>query len=516
MKSFKDFINKKTIKYIVIWVLCVIFGLGIVYFYINSNRSVKNISIQTSNLTAIDQPSDETLNAGTNINETVVDQSSAPTIVEPPKRASAPTKQSSVTKTDGSRVETISDAPVDSSDLVKFSSMQNTGSTPFSIPFIDETGKYGSLESILKNYISSNLLWSSEISELKSIVVKNAGDTGWYGQYVGSYTVQPSGDITSAYGFIILNTYYFESSAQFNEYMKLVLSHEFGHHYTQYYKWVNYDLAVGYRFPDQYYSARPLSKATTTADCSSWSTCDSEIIAEDYSYFYSGYGLHAMASSFQYPSAATKDWLVQLNSQNVTNPVVKTVDNSPTIAIISPQTNVSVSGDQVFNVSASDDIGIVGVSYYVDGALVYTTQSSPYSGTIHTAQYTNGYRTIKVVVKDTAGQAAEASVVVLFDNAVSDNENPVLTLISPLPDSVSNIVAWTSGDLIIRATATDNQSVSKIEIYINDILAATENGFSIGRLWKPNNVPAGQYVIKIKAYDASGNTSEKNITIVKS
>ena len=372
-----------------------------------------------------------------------VSQTATPSAAAKKEIAKAPPKYSSggastTTNDDGSKTTTVSDGGSDG-NASQAASAGSSGSSPSSIHYIDETGQNGDLGGALTSYISSNLLYSGEVSSLYAIILEDAGDTGWAGLYSGSYNEDPSGHITSAWGYITLNTYYYKNSPYFVDYMKLVLSHEYGHHYTLYHKWVNWQSPFGERFPDSYYSVRPLTKSGTAADYSlGWGNCDAEVIAEDYSYIYSGYGLHAMSGTYGYPSAGTRTWLV----------------NEP-----------SGSGGESI------------------------PESTPAPATATPATTTTATATA----------------------APTDTQNPTISITAP----ASNPYSWESGNLSIAAEGTDNVAVSKIEIYVNDYLAATQNGSSINRTWMQNGTPTGSYTLKAMAYDAAGNTAETSITVNK-
>lgn len=357
---------------------------------------------------------------------------------EPPKHS---TKQ---TVTTSGQVTTVGSPDIASADYLNNC---NPGSTPNSVPFLDETGRYPTLGAVLKDYLS-RLRWGGEINSFCGISVTDAGDTGWSGQYIASYVATTGGDIISAKGAIILNSSYYSQLNQivFNEYMKLILSHEYGHHYTQYHKWVDLNLPVNVRFPDQYYSVRPLSKSATVVDCSlSWSTCESEIIAEDYSYLYSGYGLHQMASLFNYPSEATRTWLDSLtsatpavpepqptppanqnqnsaNSNSNTNTNTNTNTNSaptdttkPIVSIVEPTNpyawDVSVA-NLIIKIRSTDNVGVIKVKAYINGQ--YQGEWS-YANLDLSWAYSNapaGTYIFKAEAYDAAGNIGEISITI--------------------------------------------------------------------------------------------------------
>lgn len=418
----------------------------------------KNNATQSKNQTVADIAPAVTDPVMPAVSDTIKEQ----IVSDPPKHAA---KQTVTTKSsNGGKVTTISNANMGAGDLSQYLSNCKVSATPAGVGFTDKTGRYPTLGLTLDEYLDK-LRWGGEISSLCGIFVEDAGKTGWSGQYVASYQQDGNGRIVSATGAIILNSSYYSQLDRntFNEYMKLVLSHEYGHHYTQYYKWVDLNLPVGVRFPDSYYTARPLSKASTTTDCSaSWDTCDSEIIAEDYSYFYSGYGIQQMNSAnppLPLPSAATKTWLDDLTiSQTPSLPTEQPAQNQNTNSLNSNDNSNSSSNSNINNNSNS---------------------------TTNTNVNTNSGDTIK----------------------------PVVSIIDP----TLNPYSWDASvqNLVIKIRATDEVGVTKIKVYINDQFQGETASSGANLTWPYGNGGVGTYVLKAEAYDAAGNIGEISITINK-
>lgn len=371
---------------------------------------------------------------------------------EPPKHI---TKQTvTTTPSNGGQVTTVSNGTISPGDSNEYLSNCQSSSTPLGIGVTDKTGRYLALGTILDEYLNG-LRWGGEISSLCRIYVMDAGKTGWSGQYIASYQANYNGDIVSATGAIILNASYYSQLDQstFNEYMKLILSHEYGHHYTQYHKWVDLDLPVGVRFPDAYYSVRPLSKSATTVDCSSnWETCESEIIAEDYSYLYSGYGLHQISNLYGYPSSATRTWLDGLTSAE-----------SPTPEPEQPAQNQNQnSANNNQNVNSNENSNV-------------NTNTNSGSG---------------------------------------DTTNPVVIIIDPSTNPFDWGASLQNLDIKIRAT--DDVGVTNIKVYINDQFQGERAATGVNLTWDYSTAPAGVYSLKAEAYDAAGNIGEIILTINKS
>lgn len=424
----------------------------------------------------------------------------------PPKHKAGST--STKTNADGSKTVTTSTGPSNSADASAAAAAGPSGSIA-GIDYIDRTGAHPELGDQLKNYMSSNLRVSGEVNSLYSIILENAGDTGWAGLYSGSYNQDPSGHIGSAWGYITLNSYYYEGNPYFTDYMKLILSHEYGHHYTLYYKWMVWQIPAGERFPDSYYAVRPLPKSGTAPDYSlGWGNCDAEIIAEDYSYLYSGYGYHGMVGTYGYPSAGTRTWLINEPSGPGAPPPT---DSPPSVSVTTPANGATISGSVAFSANASDDNGVTKVGFYFDNGLLTEVASAPYSTTLATTSYGNGAHTLRARAYDGAGQTTDSSITVTINNASSDTTNPTVTITAP----ADNPHDWSSGNLAVSATASDNVAVAKIEFYIDDSLVATENAATINRTWMRSGTPNGSYTLKAKAYDTSGNTSETSIIVNK-
>lgn len=448
---------------------------------------------------------------------------SAPEVAEevqktPPKH-SDPAKSTSSTKSnsDGTATTTISEGGVSTAEVEKIAELTPGSVNPASIRFSDETGQNAGLEKVLKDYLNHNLKWSGEVAYLFQISVRNAGDTGWEGQYAGSYTKDKSGKISSAFGYIVLNTYYHQSDPYFNDYMKLVLSHEYGHHYSLYHKWVDMNLPSGVRFPDAYYNVRPLSKTTTAMDYSlGWGNCEAEIIAEDYSYIYSGYGYHAMMSTFGYPSSGTKSWFDGIASTATTTttpetPPVTTQDNPPTINITSPSSSGELSGAVNFQADTSDDKGVMKVDFYVDNSLVGTDVTLPFGLIVITGQYANGQHSFKAIAYDIV-QSTATSILVTINNNTSDLEKPSVLITNP----ATNPYDWSDGkDLVLTIRATDNIKVTKIKFYINDQNVGESNSTTVRVTWPVSSVGPGSYIFKAEAYDAAGNMGETSLSVNK-
>ena len=121
-----------------------------------------------------------------------------------------------------------------------------------------------------------------------------------------------------------------------------------------------------------------------------------------------------------------------------------------------------------------------------------------------------GPYTITVRAADSAASTytASASVVVAIQ-APPDMTAPAVSITSPANGS-------TVGRKVnIKANASDNVGISKMELYIDGVLTLVKNASSMTWSWNTLRVTKGQHAISVKAYDAAGNMGVSSITVNK-
>lgn len=92
----------------------------------------------------------------------------------------------------------------------------------------------------------------------------------------------------------------------------------------------------------------------------------------------------------------------------------------PVVALLSPVATSTVSGTVALSATATDDVAVAKVEFYVNGALQGTTTSAPYQYDWNTVALPNGVYTLQAKAYDTAGNAGVSmarSVSVFYDRA---------------------------------------------------------------------------------------------------
>ena len=175
---------------------------------------------------------------------------------------------------------------------------------------------------------------------------------------------------------------------------------------------------------------------------------------------------------------------------------------APNVFITSPLNSSVVSGVVNISANASDDVGVVGVSFFVNGVQLGSEDVSvPYSMLWNTSAYVNGTYNLSAKARDAAGNNATAYAVVIVDNYIPDMTPPIVSITSPV--NASNV----SGMVIIAANASDNIGVSTVEFFSGAVSLGVDTTSPYSISWNTTLVPNGLYNITAVAKDAANNSA---------
>ena len=205
----------------------------------------------------------------------------------------------------------------------------------------------------------------------------------------------------------------------------------------------------------------------------------------------------------------------------VNNPVVTPPPpadtTAPTVSLTSPSAS-TVSGSVTISATASDNVGVVGVQFKLDGANLGTEYtSSPYSLSWNTTTIANGSHTLTAVARDAAGnKTTSAAKTVTVNNPVvtppppADTTAPTVSLTSPSASTVS-------GTVTVSANASDNVKVVGVQFKLNGANLGTECTSSPYSLsWNTTTIANGSHTLTAVARDAAGNkttSAAKTVTV---
>ena len=101
-------------------------------------------------------------------------------------------------------------------------------------------------------------------------------------------------------------------------------------------------------------------------------------------------------------------WFALRSRFNGAAPPLDTVP--PTVVVVSPSSGALLQRKQRLEADAFDDVGVVRVEFYVNGALLSTDATAPYVAYWNTRQARDGANTISAVAYDARGNSSVAAV----------------------------------------------------------------------------------------------------------
>jgi hypothetical protein len=183
------------------------------------------------------------------------------------------------------------------------------------------------------------------------------------------------------------------------------------------------------------------------------------------------------------------------------------LDNTaPGVAISNLANGDTVNGAAVaVSANASDDVGVVGVQFRVDGvSLGAEDVTAPYSVTWDTTAGTNGTHSLTAVARDAAGNKTTSSVTsVNVNNVVPDTTPPTVAMTGPAS------AATVSGTAVaVSASASDNVGVVGVQFFDGATqIGAEDTSAPYTVTWNTTTAPNGTHSLTAIARDAAGNNT---------
>jgi hypothetical protein len=209
-----------------------------------------------------------------------------------------------------------------------------------------------------------------------------------------------------------------------------------------------------------------------------------------------------------------------------TGTVIVSPEAGGTVTIGAPGSLVPVGSTVVLQATSTSADGFIkSISFYTDwngtsGTLIGTSTNYPYSVVYQPAGAAGVTHLIKAIAIDNNGNVVPPAVVPTNPNqdeirltmaTANPGGLPTATLITPASGSLIEIPNYTSDasaniPIEVTAGAVAGASITKVELYINGLLYATDTTFSQGAYnfsWSPTT--PGAYALLALAYDTNGN-----------
>jgi hypothetical protein len=175
-----------------------------------------------------------------------------------------------------------------------------------------------------------------------------------------------------------------------------------------------------------------------------------------------------------------------------------TVDAAPAVSLTSPAAGQTVSGTITLSASASDDVGVAGVRFRLDGAdLGAEDVAAPFGVSWNTTLVPNGPHTLSAVARDTSGQTTMTSLSVTVGN---DTTAPsVSAVVASAITSSGAAITWTTNEAsdsqVEYGTTTAYGSTTPLDASLVTAHSRSVSGLAPGTL----------YHYRVKSRDAASN-----------
>ena len=229
-------------------------------------------------------------------------------------------------------------------------------------------------------------------------------------------------------------------------------------------------------------------------------------------------------------STGTNNWNITLNlsigSYNISVKVYDTSSNpsdvqtinitvvyvdviSPTINITSPVNNSIINSTIDINATASDNVGVEEVRFFLDGAIIGIDNSTPYSINWSSVSTIDGQHNISASAIDTSGNNATSAIYIIVNNTgTPDNTPPIVGLPTVYSGNYSG--GYFKGTISLRSTISDFGSglaSSTCKVNINGT-GWTDTGVTQDANYCYYNTftPAASFNISFRVNDTANNT----------
>jgi hypothetical protein len=176
----------------------------------------------------------------------------------------------------------------------------------------------------------------------------------------------------------------------------------------------------------------------------------------------------------------------------------------PTVSLTAPANGSTVTGDVTLSANASDNTGVAGVQFKVDGSNVGSeVTTSPFSVTWDSTAIANGSHTITAVARDGSNNSTTSTSVTVTVANVPDTTAPTVSLTTPAAGST------VSGSAVnVTASASDNVSVAGVQFKLDGAnLQAEDTSSPYSITWDTLSTNNGTHTLTAVARDKAGNTT---------
>ncbi len=185
---------------------------------------------------------------------------------------------------------------------------------------------------------------------------------------------------------------------------------------------------------------------------------------------------------------------------------------APTIAILQPVDQATISGVTKIELDVFDDTDLADVTLSLDGAVLASDAIAPYAFVLDADDYAAGEHTLLVTAADVFGNVAQQRITLTFAGP-PDSVAPLVTIVSPAEGSLLK------GTVTVIADATDDRSLARAELLVGALLigsttlSGVETRVAFNLDTSAKDVPSGPVKLTVRVFDTSGNSLEATVGV---
>ncbi|WP_169787002.1 Ig-like domain-containing protein [Hyalangium minutum] len=169
----------------------------------------------------------------------------------------------------------------------------------------------------------------------------------------------------------------------------------------------------------------------------------------------------------------------------------------PTVTLTAPAEGAPLKGTVVFTATASDNLAVTRVLFFIGTTQVGSDTTAPYSFSYNTRLLPNGAKVLTATAYDAVNNmGTSAPVNVTFEN---DFTPPTVTLTAPAEGETL------SGTAVLTATASDPAGIARVDFFVGTTAVGSDATAPYSFSYNTRLLPNGAKVLTAKAYDTLNN-----------
>lgn len=186
--------------------------------------------------------------------------------------------------------------------------------------------------------------------------------------------------------------------------------------------------------------------------------------------------------------------------ESVYSNIVEIAESAAPVVTVTSSANPSVPGTVSIAATATDNVAVTKVQFFVNGVQVAETAATPYRFSWDTSALAGGDYAISAKAFDAVGNVGDSDIVTVA--VAGDTTAPTVSLAGAAAGStVSGVVA-------LSAWADDDVEVARVDLVIDGTPVLSGNQSAVSYQWNTAAEANGSHILSAVAYDAAGNVGQ--------